>query len=89
MNKREIAEIKKINKFSSDGCTIERMCVCYVDAEKNIILKDRDAFFSLPEDEIFKYLEILRKGCLANWGKTYFQERSRERLKNLVDHKNC
>lgn len=61
MNKREIAEIKKINKFSSDGCTIDRMCVCYVDAEKNIILKDRDAFFSLPEDEIFKYWEILRK----------------------------
>ena len=50
MNKREIAEIKKINKFSSDGCTIDRMCVCYV-----------DAFFSLLEDEIFKYWEILRK----------------------------
>ena len=27
MNKREIAEIKKINKFSSDGCTIGRMCI--------------------------------------------------------------
>lgn len=61
MNKREIAEIKKINKFSSDGCTIDRMCVCYVDAENNIILKDRDAFFSLPEDEIF----LSTRGCQA------------------------
>lgn len=69
MNKREIAEIKKINKFSSDGCTIGRMCVCYVDAEKNIILKDRDAFFSLLEDEIFKYWEILRKGLSGKLGK--------------------
>lgn len=54
MNKREIAEIKKINKFSSDGCTIGRMCVCYVDAEKNIILSFAKmlwdvAVYSMPE----------------------------------------
>ena len=83
MNKREIAEIKKINKFSSDGCTIGRMCVCYVDAEKNIILKDRDAFFSLPEDEIFKYWEILRKWLSGKLGKNLLSKEIKREAEEL------
>mgnify|MGYP002421347585 CR=1 FL=1 len=35
MNKKEIAEIKKL--FTPSHCAITRICGCYVDAEKNII----------------------------------------------------
>ncbi len=34
MNKKEIAEIKK--QFCAERCTIDRICSCYVDGEKNI-----------------------------------------------------
>ena len=60
MNKREIAEIKR--QFTVFNCSIARICGCYVDAEKNIKADFREAFLSLPEEEIFKYFEIFRKG---------------------------
>ena len=37
MNKKEIAEIKKL--FTPSHCAITRICGCYVDAEKNIKTK--------------------------------------------------
>ena len=46
MNKKEIAEIKKL--FTPSHCAITRICGCYVDAEKNIKTKLKEAFLSLP-----------------------------------------
>ena len=51
MNKREIAEIKKL--FTKERCCINRLAGCYVDAEKNKVLKFREAFLSLPEEEMY------------------------------------
>ena len=34
------------------------MCSCYVDGEKHSILKFRESFLNLDEDDCFKYLEI-------------------------------
>ena len=45
MNKKEIAEIKKL--FTPSHCAITRICGCYVDAEKNIKTKLKEAFLSL------------------------------------------
>ena len=50
MNKKEISEIKK--QFTPANCAITRICGCYVDGEKNIKTKTKDAFLSLPEEEI-------------------------------------
>ena len=33
MNKKEISEIKRL--FTPSGCSISRICGCYVDGEKN------------------------------------------------------
>ena len=67
MNKKEIAEIKK--QFCAERCTIDRICSCYVDGEKNIRTTMREAFLSLPEEEIFKYFNIFRKALSGHLGK--------------------
>lgn len=59
MNKKEISEIKRT--LTKEKNCLERICGCYVDAEKNKVLTFREAFLSLPEDEMFKYFEIFRK----------------------------
>ena len=67
MNKKEIAEIKK--QFTQDKCAITRICGCYVDGEKNKKTEIKEAFLSLPEEEIFKYFSIFRKALSETVGK--------------------
>mgnify|MGYP000223007230 CR=1 FL=1 len=62
MNKKEIAEIKKL--FTPSHCAITRICGCYVDAEKNIKTKLKEAFLSLEEEEMFKYFKIFKSTLL-------------------------
>lgn len=67
MNKTEIAEIKKLFKKEDNGIT--RICGCYVDAEKNKRVELKEAFYSLPEEEMFKYVDIFRKTLSGTLGK--------------------
>ena len=67
MNKKEINEIRK--QFTPNNCTITRMCGCYVDGEKNKKTELKEAFLSLPEEEIFKYFDIFRKTLSGTVGK--------------------
>lgn len=67
MNKKEIAEIKK--QFNPANCAITRICGCYVDAEKNKKTKLKEAFLSLPEEEMFKYFDIFKKTLSGRLGK--------------------
>ncbi len=67
MNKKEILEIKK--QFTNENCAITRICGCYVDAEKQIRTELKEAFLSLPEEEIYKYFEIFRKTLSGTPGK--------------------
>lgn len=67
MRKKDILELKK--RFKKDYCTFTKMCGCYVNGEKHIILKFRETFLNLEEDEYFKYLEIAKKvlsGTIGN-----------------------
>lgn len=59
MKKKDILELKK--RFKKDKCTFTRMCGCYVDGNKNIVLNLTETFLNLDEDEFFKYLEIAKK----------------------------
>lgn len=67
MNKKEISEIKK--QFTPDNCAITRICGCYVDGEKNIKTKLKEAFLSLSEEEMFKYFDIFKKTLSGTIGK--------------------
>lgn len=67
MNKKEISEIKK--QFTQSKCAITRICGCYVDGEKNKKTELKQAFLSLPEEEMFKYFNIFRKALSGTIGK--------------------
>lgn len=67
MIKQEINEIKRL--FTPNSCSITRICGCYVDDEKNKKTDFKEAFLSLPEEEIFKYFELLRKTLSGSIGK--------------------
>ena len=67
MNKKEVAEIKK--QFSPSNCAITRICGCYVDAEKERKTELKEAFLSLPEEEMFKYFDIFKKTLSGTIGK--------------------
>ena len=55
MNKKEVLEIRK--QFTPENCSVTRICGCYVDAEKNKKTELKEAFLSLSEEEMFKYVE--------------------------------
>lgn len=71
MNKKEISEIKKL--FTTARCAVTRICGCYVDAEKNQKTRIKEAFLSLPEEEMFKYFNIFRKTLSGTLGKNIVQ----------------
>lgn len=68
MNKKEISEIKK--RFTKTKCSFTRLCGCYVDAEKEKRLTLKEAFLGLPEEEMFKYIDIFRKTLSGSIGRT-------------------
>ncbi|MEG1889190.1 MAG: DUF4317 domain-containing protein [Lachnospiraceae bacterium] len=67
MNKKEILEIKK--QFSPENSTITRICSCYIDGEKNIKFKSKEAFHALAEEEAFKYHDIFKHTLSGTIGK--------------------
>ncbi|MDO4622329.1 MAG: DUF4317 domain-containing protein [Eubacteriales bacterium] len=67
MNKKEVLEIRKL--FKPDDCRVNKICACYVDGHKEKILQTKDAFLSLPEEEIFKYTDIFKKTLSGQIGK--------------------
>lgn len=71
MTKQEISELKKL--LTQKNCSITRICGCYVDGEKNKKTELKQAFLALPEEEMFKYFEILRKTLSGTLGKNLLQ----------------
>lgn len=67
MNKKEVLEIRK--QYKPEECSITRICGCYVDGNKEIIAQSKDAFLSLPDEEIFKYLTIFKQTLSGTIGK--------------------
>ena len=67
MNKKEVTEIKK--QLTPNNCAITRICGCYVDGEKEKKATFKDAFLSLPEEEMFKYFDLFRKALSGTVGK--------------------
>lgn len=67
MTKQEIAEIKK--QFTPKKCSVNKICGCYVDDEKEKKLTFSQAFLALEEEEMYKYFELLRKNLTGTLGK--------------------
>lgn len=67
MNKKEVLEIRK--QYKPEECSITRICGCYVDGNKEILSQSKEAFLSLPDEEIFKYLTIFKQTLSGTIGK--------------------
>lgn len=70
MNKKEILELQKT--FRPENCNISRIATCYVTSEKEKILEKSQAFLSLPEEEAFKYFDILKQALSGTVGKNLY-----------------
>lgn len=66
MNKKEVAEIRK--RFTKEHMSIRRLCGCYVNGEKKIINTFTENFLNLPDEEFYKYLEIVKKSLSSKLG---------------------
>ncbi|MBQ9443110.1 MAG: DUF4317 domain-containing protein [Lachnospiraceae bacterium] len=89
MNVSEIKEIK--GSFSLEACTIDRICGCYVNNEKEKQAVSKDAFMSLPDEEQHKYMEFFKKTLSGTLGKNLIdmefplaEEADGGRQKNLL-----
>ncbi|WP_026516670.1 DUF4317 domain-containing protein [Butyrivibrio sp. MC2021] len=67
MNKAETLEIKK--QFTPERCTIDHICACLVDHEKNKRLVFKKAFRQLPDEQMYKYLDIFQHTLAGTFGK--------------------
>lgn len=65
MKNSDRLEIKK--RFKKDS-SISRIAGCYVDCNKEKILKFNENFLNMPEEEFFKYLEIAKKSFSGTIG---------------------
>lgn len=70
MIKKEISEIKKTLK--PEDCSIGRICGCYVYGEDRERSTFETLFHSLPEDDVFKYADLLKKTLSGKIGKNLF-----------------
>ncbi|MDO4271158.1 MAG: DUF4317 domain-containing protein [Eubacteriales bacterium] len=67
MTKKDVLELRR--RLTKNECTFGRMCGCYVNSGKQVVLKFGESFTDLEEDEFYKYLEIAKKtlsGTLGN-----------------------
>ena len=71
MRKKDILELKR--RLKKDDCTFTKMRGCYVDGQKNIVLKLNETFLNLEDDEFFKYLEIAKKTLSGTIGNNLLQ----------------
>ncbi len=68
MTKKEINEIKSLFDTIQD-CNILKLAGCYVNGEKTKVKTFSDSFYNLPEEEMYKYLEIFRRTLSGTPGK--------------------
>jgi hypothetical protein len=59
MTKKDVLELKR--RLKKNECTFTRLCGCYVNGEKKMILNLEETFLNLKEEEFYKYLEIAKK----------------------------
>lgn len=66
MNKKDIFELK--SRLKKNGCTFTKMCGCYVNVDKEILIRFNETFLNLEEEEFYKYLDIAKKTLSGNIG---------------------
>lgn len=55
-------------RFTKDSCTFTKMAGCYVNNDKEKVLTFSETFLNLNDDEVNKYLDIVKKVTLGKIG---------------------
>lgn len=67
MNQKEIAELRR--RFKPDKSAISRIYGCYVNSGKEVISYIDESLGMMPEEEVEKYLGLLKKALSGTQGK--------------------
>ena len=70
MDRKGISEVRKL--FDKNNCRVDRMYGCYVNEKKERVAELKDSFYSLADEELFKYCELFKKAVSGRIGKTLF-----------------
>ena len=71
MTKNDILEIKR--RYNKESHNFTRIAGCYVDNEKNKVLSFSESPAELPDEELFKYLDIAKKSLSGKLGDNILQ----------------
>ena len=92
ITKGDVLELRR--RLKKTECTFGNLCGCYVNSGKQVVVKFREPFSELGEDEFYKYLEIAKKTLSGTLGSNLLElefqrsELAEERQKYLLLLKN-
>ena len=88
ITKGDVLELRR--RLKKTECTFGRLCGCYVNSGKQVVVKFSEPFSELEEDEFYKYLEIAQKTLSGTLGSNLLElefdrnEAAEERQKYLL-----
>ena len=88
ITKGDVLELRR--RLKKTECTFGRLCGCYVNSGKQVVVKFSEPFSELEEDEFYKYLEIAKKTLSGTLGSNLLElefarnEAAEERQKYLL-----
>ncbi|MGI6182022.1 MAG: DUF4317 domain-containing protein [Agathobaculum sp.] len=88
ISKNDVLELRR--RLKKTECTFGRMCGCYVNSGKQVVLKFGQQFSELEDDEFYKYLEIAKKTLSGTLGSNLLElsfardEQAKERQQYLL-----
>jgi len=80
MNRKDVFEIK--SRFKKTECTFTRICGCYVNANKEILVNFNKTFLNLEDEEFYKYLDIAKKSLSGTIGNNLIELNFRQEEMN-------
>lgn len=83
ITKGDVLELRR--RLKKTECTVGRMCGCYVNSGKQVVLKFSESFSELEEDEFYKYLEIAKKTLSGSLGSNLL-ELEFDRSESAAEH---
>ncbi len=83
MNRKDILELRK--RFTKESATFTKFSVCFVDYNKDILMKSTESFLTLNDEELFKYLEIAKKVLSGSIGNSLLKLDFSNKLDNSGD----
>ncbi len=66
MKRKDLLELRR--RVKKEDASFTKICGCFVNTEKNILLEFQEEFYNLDEDDNFRYLDIAKKALSGKIG---------------------